>query len=326
MADDRSNPGELPRTRGLPALVAATFVLIVLGALVRAHGAGLACPDWPLCFGELIPAFDLRVAFEYTHRALAGSISVAFVWIGVRLLRHPVARDAAGGALVVAAALLAVQILLGALTVWHLLAAWTVTAHLLTGNLFAATLLTAWLRLRRGGGAGPAVRGGRGGVPPLLILAAAVLLGQLVLGGLVASRFAGLACPEWPTCIRGEWFPSLRGALGLHLLHRTNGYLLAALLLVLPRLLRERGELRHLLRLAAALAVLQVAVGVANVLSQLRVEVTGLHSALAAALVLTLAAAIETARHPAAASAGAAPAGERPADGGSRAAGVGGAV
>ena len=56
------------------ALTVATLGLVVLGALVRAHGAGLACPDWPLCFGNFVPAMDLRVAFEYSHRVLAWTV------------------------------------------------------------------------------------------------------------------------------------------------------------------------------------------------------------------------------------------------------------
>ena len=64
---------------GFVALAGVTYVLIVFGALVRANGAGLACPDWPLCFGEVIPAFDVGVAFEWGHRALAGSVGL--VWI-----------------------------------------------------------------------------------------------------------------------------------------------------------------------------------------------------------------------------------------------------
>lgn len=319
MGEESRTERGLPGTRALPALVAAAFALIVLGALVRAHGAGLACPDWPLCFGKLVPAFDLRVAFEYGHRVLAGGVALAFLGTLVRVLRHPGARAAAGGPLLVAAALLAVQVLLGALTVWHLLAAWTVTAHLLTGNLFAAVLLTAWIRLRHAPAGDPARPAAGRGVPPLLALAAVLLLLQIGLGGLVASRFAGLACPEWPTCLGGRWFPGFGGALGLHLLHRTNGYLLAGLLLVLPRALHERRDLRRPLRLAAALAVLQVVVGVVNVLSQLRVEVTGLHSALAAALVLTVAAAFEAARRRATCAREPLRAGEGPRPGGAEA-------
>src|SRR5262245_49023267 len=70
------------------ALLAATWGLIVLGALVRAHEAGLACPDWPLCFGEFVPRFDLKVAFEVSHRVTAGAISVAFVALAALVLRR----------------------------------------------------------------------------------------------------------------------------------------------------------------------------------------------------------------------------------------------
>jgi heme A synthase len=79
---------------------------------------------------------------------------------------------------------------------------------------------------------------------------------------------------------------------GLHLLHRWNAPLLVAVLLGLAVAARPAGPpLRRLAGAAAALGVCQLGVGVANVWLRLPVEVTGLHSALAAALVLTLAAA-----------------------------------
>jgi heme a synthase len=110
---------------------------------------------------------------------------------------------------------------------------------------------------------------------------------QLALGGLVSSRYAGLACPEWPTCNGGLWFPTWRGTVGVHLLHRTNGYLLVVALAGLAWTCRSSPRLASWTRAAAGLALLQVAVGVANVWFKIPVELTGLHSALAAALVLT---------------------------------------
>jgi cytochrome c oxidase assembly protein subunit 15 len=274
---------------GFGALAAATFVLIVLGALVRAHGAGLACPDWPLCFGRVIPPFDLRVGFEWAHRALAGSVALALAALALAVLRRPAVRRASAAPLAAAALLLVIQIALGALTVWQLLAAWTVTAHLVVGNAFAASLLWVALRLRRGEARAPASP--TASVRAWVGVSGVSLALQLVLGGLVSSRYAGLACPEWPTCNGGAWFPSWGGAVGLHLLHRSNGYALGLVLLGAAFATRRAGPTGRALRLAAALALAQIAVGVLNVRLGLPVEVTGLHSALAAALVLCLAAA-----------------------------------
>jgi cytochrome c oxidase assembly protein subunit 15 len=228
----------------------------------------------------------LRVGFEWTHRLVAGGIALGFVTLAGALFRRPEARRACSRAVVCAALLLALQIVLGALTVWQLLAAWTVTAHLVTGNAFAASLLWITLRLSRGEPAPPPRR-----VRAWLTACGACLALQLVLGGLVASRYAGLACPEWPTCNGGVWFPSWRGAVGLHLLHRANGYALGLALLGAALAARGKGPSGRLLGVAAALALAQIVVGVLNVRLGLPVEVTGLHSALAAALVLSLAAA-----------------------------------
>ncbi len=282
----REGGAERGLAAGFGALVALCFGLIVLGALVRVHGAGLACPDWPLCFGRVLPQMNLEVAFEWTHRLVAGSVALCFAALSALALRRPATRTARP-LLATAAVLLGIQVLLGALTVWHLLAPWTVTAHLLTGNSFAATLLLAALTLRDGAAPSrraPLPSAARGAT----LLAAALLVLQIALGGLVASRYAGLACPEWPTCHEGVWFPTWEGAIGLQLLHRANGYALVASLAAAAFAARHAPALRRPTRLALLLGMAQVAVGVANVLLALPVEVTGLHSALAAGLVLSV--------------------------------------
>ncbi len=284
-------PEGLPRARRLAGLFAAittlAYLLIVLGALVRANGAGLACPDWPLCFGNLVPEFDLAVAFEWSHRLLAGSISLLFVGAGALCLRDPQIRPTLRNLIVVTACVLAVQIFLGALTVWQLLASWTVVSHLVVGNAFALCLaFTARALFRLDAPKPPAVVR-----PPLraaLAVTAILLLAQLVLGGLVSSTYAGLACSEWPTCNAGVYFPSFEGALGIHLLHRLAAYALAVAVLASAWLGRATPGLHAVLRSAAILVVAQVAVGIANVLLRLPVEITGLHSGLAALLTLAL--------------------------------------
>lgn len=287
---DASLPGTASRrlAGGFALLLLLTYGLIILGALVRAHGAGLACPDWPLCFGRFIPELDVKVAFEWGHRLAAGFISVLFVLLGAAVLRDPIARQTVGRILAVSAVLLGVQVILGALTVWKLLASWSVTSHLLTGNAFAVSLLFATLRLHEVVAPPPLRRSLSRAALTLVTATLGLLVVQIALGGLVSSQYAGLACPEWPACFEGAWFPTLQGPRGLHVLHRTAGYALVALVALGAWTTRRVPVVGRLYAAAVVLAVAQVAVGVANVLLRIPVEITGLHSALAAALVLTL--------------------------------------
>lgn len=273
---------------GFVALAGVTYVLIVFGALVRANGAGLACPDWPLCFGEVIPAFDVGVAFEWGHRALAGSVGLVFLGLGIATLRLPNLGRAMRGGLAVAAVLLAVQVVLGGLTVLELLARWTVTSHLVTGNAFALSVVLLARRLFRLSGSPAATATADGTQRALVTISAGLLVAQIVLGGLVSSSYAGLVCPDWPTCMNGEYFPTWAGVQGLHLLHRTVGYSVVVALLASAWLVRHHGGAQRWLAIAAAFGLAQVCVGVANVLLRLPVEVTAAHSALAAGLVCTV--------------------------------------
>jgi len=280
---------------GFQVLVILTFCLIVLGALVRANGAGLACPDWPLCFGNLIPEIDVHVGFEWSHRLLAGSVTAIFAFLSWSAWRSSARSRYVTILLTIAVVLIAVQIVLGALTVWLKLAPWTVTAHLITGNSFAsmALLLALEFRARKGDcDQHPPVSSGK---RFWITATGGLLLIQLGLGGLVSSQYAGMACPEWPACNGGVWFPAWEGSVGIHLFHRITAYALIVCLGAVAVGCRRDPRLRGATTLAFALSVLQASIGVASVINGIPVELTGLHTALAAALVLTVVFALQEA-------------------------------
>ena len=56
-----------------------TWVLISFGATVRLYGAGLACPDWPLCYGSLTPPASLPIILEVGHRYLAAFLGFLLI-------------------------------------------------------------------------------------------------------------------------------------------------------------------------------------------------------------------------------------------------------
>lgn len=269
------------------ALTVMTYLLVVFGAIVRAQGAGLACPDWPLCFGQLVPALDFGVFFEWGHRALAGSISLILLGLSIWVASSKAGRKLLGKWLIAAWVVLLVQIVLGGLTVLELLASWTVTSHLLVGNSVALSFGLISVVLWRGYTPVPRPAVTKPALRALLPLTAVFLIAQMALGGLVSSQHAGLACVNWPACVGDMWFPTWEGPVGLHLMHRSTAYTVAILYVLVAVFAWDHDTLGKKARIALALVFVQVALGVANVLWQLPVEVTAGHSAVAACLCLT---------------------------------------
>ena len=263
-------------------LAGITWLLLVFGSTVRVHGAGLACPDWPLCFGEVIPQFDFRVLLEWGHRVLAGAVSVGTLVLAVAICRRQELRARYLRHLLVLAAVLLSQIVLGGLTVLKMLAFWSVTLHLLFGNAFMVGLLVLSTRLNS------ADR--RLDAPPARKLLwvggafAAALAVQMALGGLVSSNNAGLACSEWPTCAGGVWFPTFSGAVGLQVVHRLTAYVVAFLAIALA-VTGARDAARPRIFVLLGLVVVQVALGVFNVRLAMPAELAILHAATAHAIV-----------------------------------------
>jgi len=264
-----------------------TFCLIVIGSVVRATGSGLACPDWPLCEGRIIPRFEYHVLIEWTHRLIAMLVSLGFVVTAAIVLTTRELRARLGGLFALAAALLAAQVVLGALTVWKLLHPAVVSSHLAVALLFFATLVTISLSSwslaheRRQ----PAPRFRSAGLLAAVVTVTALTYLQAILGGAVSTSHAGLACPGWPDC-GGEWVPAHGTPQGLQMMHRWVAYVLV--LAVTWTFVQARRaphvDVRAGAALALALVVAQVLLGIANVMLALPVWLSALHLATATAL------------------------------------------
>jgi heme A synthase len=272
---------------GLAVLSVLAYALIVLGAVVRAKGAGLSCPDWPLCFGRAVPTFNTRVSLEWGHRVLAASVTLGLAVISAYLIRVPELRRLVCRSLALTWGVLCVQVVLGGLTVLLGLAPWTVTSHLLVGNALCGILLWTSRDLCEMGLARSRARANLpSSITATVVLCAILLVGQVALGGMVSGNFAGLACSAFPSCNGDSFAPAFSGLVGIHVLHRLNAYALTLALVALAFVTRGTGYVGALARIALHIAVLQIVVGAVNVIGALPVEVTALHSALAAGLVL----------------------------------------
>jgi heme A synthase len=255
------------------AAVAAVFVLMTLGNVVSATGSGLACPDWPLCHGSLIPPLRPDVIIEYGHRLSALAATVLILATSVATLRGPAPAGLRRLAWLLPA-LLAIQIALGGITVLLKLPDLVSTAHLVNALLILGGLIVLALGLRQPGRS-PAAGAER--TRRLARVGLGVLLFQLALGGYVRHAGAGLACPDFPLC-SGDLLP-VGWLASVHWVHRWLGVLLLGVFVHLALAGRTTAT-----RLVAALAVIQVSLGVATVLLQLAPPVRAAHAAVGYAL------------------------------------------
>ena len=273
--------------------VAATFVLIIAGGLVTSTGSGLAVPDWPLSYGMLFPPMVGGILYEHGHRMIAGTVALmtcglAF-WLWRRERRAWVRRLGAA-----AVATVAVQALLGGITVLWMLPPAVSTAHLGTAMAFFCIVVTIAVVTAPGwhtkSPAAPGVPASC--VPRLAALTLVATYVQILLGAAMRHTGAGLACPDFPRC-HGRWlFLPADAATALHLSHRLWAIVVASLVIVLAeRAWARHGEVGALRRPALAAVVLvclQLLLGALSVLSGLAVEVTVAHVAGGAALLGSL--------------------------------------
>lgn len=138
---------ELTRLAALIACV-ATFAQIVLGAIVRHIGAGLAIPDFPLNYGRIIPPFDAApIAWQFAHRLGAVAATGCIAWSAWRVLRLHRGDAWLRFPVQLLLALTATQILLGGMTIWLRRDVVPTTAHQSVGALVLALMALVAIRV-----------------------------------------------------------------------------------------------------------------------------------------------------------------------------------
>jgi len=303
------------------------LIVIVLGAYVRLSDAGLGCPDWPGCYGNIIvpdnaiqidlanaaypdrPLEQAKAWKEMMHRYVASTLGLLILimtlmaWVKSQYSNMRVFTAVLLG-------LVVFQGLLGMWTVTLLLKPVIVMLHLL-GGLTLLSLLY-WTSLRQQSRQGIFVSAGNRKLFPLAVTALVVLGLQISLGGWTSSNYAAFACPDFPSC-QGKWWPNMdfkegfilwRGLgidyeggvldgvarTAIHVAHRIGAVISGITILFITywAILSGMKQLRLSGIVVLILLLLQVSLGIANIKLGLPLAVAVAHNGVAALLLLSL--------------------------------------
>jgi heme A synthase len=275
--------------RAFAVTVAWTLLLLFLGSVVHATGSSLACPDWPTCYGTMVPNMTGGIFWEHLHRLVAGGLVLMFsltTWIAYR--EAPADKRWIVKACWAGIGLLLVQSAFGGLTVLFKLPPLVSTTHLTLAFSFLslASFLAATTSRQE-----VVAPGTNHGVRRWAVAGAGLVFVQCVLGALVRHLQAGMACPDAPLCLGQVVPPLVNAQIIAHFSHRVLA-VVAALFVIVMAVRIWRGETssrtKKLSALAAGLVVAQVGLGVASVLTVLSVLPVSLHTLFAASLLASL--------------------------------------
>ncbi|MCW8386627.1 COX15/CtaA family protein [Fluoribacter dumoffii] len=308
------------------AVLLSLFV-VMLGAYTRLTDAGLGCPDWPGCYGQIvlpsakeklqaaqtqyptIPIESRKAWTEMAHRYVAGTLALLIFFISFYALRKRLKGDSAMPWHLPAALFILVlfQAALGMWTVTLKLLPVVVMGHLLGGMLIVACLSRFRLQISSLKGQDfPLWR-------PWLRVGVLIVFLQVALGGWVSSNYAGISCIGFPQC-NGVWLPDLHFAQGFNLfspvganyqgglldhdvrvtiqfIHRIGAVITAAYILILSLLIWCRSNSNYLKGAAAVMFLLilvQFTLGILNVIYLLPISVAVAHNGVAAVLLATV--------------------------------------
>lgn len=302
--------------------IVLALIVVVLGAYTRLDDAGLGCPDWPTCYGQLIvpnvadgtklegyerPLEVAKGWKEMLHRYAASLLGLAIFVLFFLAIKGKTQRQQSLGLPGFTAFFVMLQGAFGMWTVTLLVHPGIVTTHLIGG--FATTALLTWLLLNQGR-------------PPiihkhilkrhkwLLVATLLVLTLQIILGGWTSTNYAALSCGEYfPTCL-DTWWPAMDFAralywgpigvdyeygvleaparAGIQMMHRIGALVTTLFIAALIYRLCNYSHLRSNLILIGGLLMLQITLGILNVMFSIPMAIAVLHNAVALLLLLSI--------------------------------------
>ncbi len=270
-------------------VMACTFLLLLAGALVTSTGSSLSVPDWPTSYGSLvIPAdkFNGGVIFEYSHRAIAGTVGSLMLVLAV-LLQFVEERRWVRVLGWCAASAVAAQAILGGITVKYDLPTPVSVCHAGLAQIFFCLVTTlavvtskSWIEETPG-----RLRGLAPSLPKFAAVTVAVIYVQVLLGALTRHSGAGLAMPDFPPAfVPAEWSPLVL----IHFCHRLGAVVVTVFVSLLVYRVNSVGMGERALTgpaiTAGLLLWLQLFLGVMIIVTAKAVVPTSVHVITGAAL------------------------------------------
>lgn len=302
--------------------IVLALIVIILGAYTRLSNAGLGCPDWPTCYGQLIvpdvadgtklkgydrPLEATKGWIEMIHRYAASLLGLVILVLLVLVIKKNTSRPQSLGLPLFTAFFVILQGAFGMWTVTLLVHPGIVTIHLM-GGFITAGLLT-WLLLNQNRPSTTyrhILRRHK-----ILLLATLVILSlQIILGGWTSTNYAALSCgAQFPECL-GVWWPEMDfdralswGEIGIdyeygvlentarvamQMMHRIGALITTIFMVGLIYLFRGYTHLGFNLEIIASLLVVQVILGILNVILSIPMAIAVLHNVVALLLLLSL--------------------------------------
>ena len=306
-------------TKTLNLSLILALIVVVLGAYTRLADAGLGCPDWPGCYGQLLvpdvvsgeyerPLDTSKAWKEMVHRYAASTLGLSIIVIFLFAVFRKTEKAQSIKLPAFLLLLVGFQGALGMWTVTEQVHPGIVTMHLLGG--FSTTILVFWLLLNQR-------------TPMqlnqhvlkrhkiMLVSVVALLVFQIFLGGWTSTNYAALSCGEYfPTCLDQIWPDDMDfknayfwGPLGIdyefgvlenqtrsaiQMVHRIGALVVTVAIIALTFSFKNYTILKNNLFLMLILLAAQVALGIINVVMSLPMFAAVMHNAVALGLLLSL--------------------------------------